>query len=145
MKTKEDTMGGGNKKMTYRRDVLIPYMKAKERVNAPQIGDVYQNIKTDTITLYFALYTWGWTVMEYDFNPRHGLPSFVSVGYNGIYDWSEYKRIILTSDQKDQIIKTIEGALKSKFRGSEETDILRDKIPLPDALYFIKYIVKGEE
>ena len=69
----------------------------------------------------------GATTIEYQFKPQHGAPGFMSVGSgnaDSVDGWGKNKKIKVTSQMKKQMIKTLQDAIKSKYKGSEETEVL---------------------
>ena len=69
----------------------------------------------------------GWVTIEYLFNPKYGSGGFMSVGTGpakGVDGWGKNKKIKVTSKMKKEMIKTLEDAIKSKYKGSEETEVL---------------------
>jgi hypothetical protein len=107
-----------------------------------KIGDTYQNPNTKTVEMVYDRKHGGWETIEYDFKPRYGLPGFVSVGSgnaDSVDGWGKYKKIKITSKMKKTMIKTLEDAIKSKYKGSEETEVLlRNNERLSNVLNFIK-------
>ena len=107
-----------------------------------KIGDAYQNPRTKTVEMVYDKGYPGWETIEYDFKPRYGLPGFVSMGSgnaDSVDGWGKYKKIKITSKMKKIMIKTLEDAIKSKYKGSEETEILlRNDERLSNVLNFIK-------
>ena len=134
--------------MEHLQDLSIKMIKLKdllweELTDADiKIGDAYQNHRTKTVEMVYDRGYGGWETIEYDFKPRYGLPGFVSVGSgnaDGVDGWGKYKKIKITSKMKKTMIKTLEDAIKSKYKGSEETEILlRNNKQLSNVLSFIK-------
>ena len=70
----------------------------------------------------------GATTIEYQFKPQYGEPFFASVGVGnaaGVDSWGKKKKIKVTSSMKKQMIKSLEDAMKSKYKNSEEVDVLK--------------------
>ena len=60
--------------------------------------------------------------------PQYGEPFFASVGVGnaaGVDSWGKKKKIKVTSKMKKQMIKTLQDAMKSKYKNSEEVDVLK--------------------
>ena len=43
---------------------------------------------------------------------------------DGVDGWGKNKKIKINSQMKKQMIKTLQDAIKSKYKGSEETEVL---------------------
>jgi len=84
----------------------------------------------------------GATTIEYQFKPQYGAPGFMSVGSgnaDSVDGWGKNKKIKVTSKMKKTMIKTLEDAIKSKYKGSEETEVLlRNNLRLSDVLRWVK-------
>ena len=94
-----------------------------------KVGDAYKTTSTGLIIdfVYEKESRGGATTIEYQFKPRYGLPGFVSVGSgnaDSVDGWGKHKKIKITSKMKKTMIKTLEDAIKSKYKGSEETEVL---------------------
>ena len=109
-----------------------------------KVGDAYKTTSTGLIIdfVYEKESRGGATTIEYQFKPRYGLPGFVSVGSgnaDSVDGWGKNKKIKVTSQMKKEMIKTLEDAIKSKYKGSEETDVLlRNNLRLSDVLRWVK-------
>ena len=98
-----------------------------------KIGDAYK--KTDRGLVIDFVYgkssVGNWTTIEFQFKPPYGNPYFQSVGTGpteSVNSWGKSKKVKINSKQKKIMIKTLEDAIKSKYKGSEETDVvLRDR------------------
>ena len=84
----------------------------------------------------------GWETLDYQFKPSYGLPGFMGVGTgsaDSVDGWGRHKKIKITSSMKKEMIKTLEDAIKSKYKGSEETEVLlRNNLRLSDVLSWVK-------
>ena len=84
----------------------------------------------------------GWKTIEYQFKPRYGEPGFMSVAHTraeGVDNWGKNKKIKVTSQMKKEMIKTLQDAIKSKYKGSQETDmLLRNNLRLHSVLSWVK-------
>ena len=70
----------------------------------------------------------GATTIEYQFKPQYGEPYFASVGVGnaaGVDSWGKKKKIKVTSSMKKEMIKSLQDAMKSKYKNSEEVDVLK--------------------
>ena len=88
----------------------------------------------------------GAVTVEYQFKPQYGNPEFMSVGVGpaeGVNGWGKNKKIKVTSKMKKMMIKTLEDAIKSKYDGSEETDVLLRNRGSVGSLYKVLSWVKG--
>ena len=109
-----------------------------------KVGDAYKTTSTGIIIdfVYEKESRGGATTIEYQFKPRYGLPGFVSVGSGNadiVDGWGKHKKIKITSKMKKTMIKTLEDAIKSKYKGSEETDVLlRNNLRLSDVLRWVR-------
>ena len=68
-----------------------------------------------------------WITITFMFKPPYGNPEFSEVGQSpteGVNKWGKSKKVKVNSKQKKIMIKTLEDAIKSKHKGSAETDIL---------------------
>ena len=53
--------------------------------------------------------------------------------------WGKDKKIKVTSKMKKEMIKTLQDAIKSKYKGSEETEVLlKNNLRLSDVLRWVK-------
>ena len=84
----------------------------------------------------------GWETLDYQFKPQYGEPGFMGVGTgnaDSVDGWGKNKKIKVTSKMKKTMIKTLEDAIKSKYKGSEETEVLlRNNLRLSDVLKWVK-------
>ena len=109
-----------------------------------KVGDAYKTTSTGLIIdfVYEKESRGRATTIEYQIKPRYGLPGFVSVGSgnaDSVDGWGKHKKIKITSKMKKTMIKTLEDAIKSKYKGSEETDVLlRNNLRLSDVLRWVK-------
>ena len=109
-----------------------------------KVGDAYKTTSTGLIIdfVYEKESRGGATTIEYQFKPRYGLPGFVSVGSgnaDSVDGLGKHKKIKITSKMKKTMIKTLEDAIKSKYKGSEETEVLlRNNLRLSDVLRWVK-------
>ena len=98
-----------------------------------KIGDAYKSTYRGlVIEFVYGKSNYGnWTTIEFQFKPQYGNPYFQSVTIGpaeGVNSWGKYKKVKINSKQKKIMIKTLEDAIKSKYKGSEETDVLlRDR------------------
>ena len=109
-----------------------------------KVGDAYKTTSTGLIIdfVYEKESRGGATTIEYQFKPRYGLPGFVSVGSgnaDSVDGWGKNKKIKVTSQMKKEMIKTLQDAIKSKYKGSQETDmLLRNNLRLHSVLSWVK-------
>ena len=84
----------------------------------------------------------GATTIEYQFKPQYGASGFMSVGSGppeSVDGWGKNKKIKVTSKMKKTMIKTLEDAMKSKYKNSEEVDVLiRNGERLSNVLSWVK-------
>ena len=84
----------------------------------------------------------GWETLDYQFKPQYGEPGFMGVGVGpakSVDGWGKDKTIKVTSKMKKTMIKTLEDAIKSKYKGSEETEVLlRNNLRLSNVLSWVK-------
>ena len=84
----------------------------------------------------------GWETLDYQFKPQYGEPGFMGVGTgnaDSVDGWGKNKKIKVTSKMKKTMIKTLEDAIKSKYKGSEETEVLlRNNLRLSNVLRWVK-------
>ena len=110
-----------------------------------KVGDAY-HVKTQRGKMIDFVYEkerrGGATTIEYQFKPQYGTPGFMSVGSgnaDSVDGWGKNKKIKVTSQMKKEMIKTLDDAIKSKYKGSEETDVLlRNNLRLSDVLRWVK-------
>ena len=84
----------------------------------------------------------GATTIDYQFKPQYGASGFMGVGVGppeSVDGWGKHKKIKITSKMKKEMIKTLQDAIKSKYKGSEETEVLlRNNLRLTDVLSWVK-------
>ena len=84
----------------------------------------------------------GWETLDYQFKPQYGAPGFMGVGVGpaaSVDSWGKDKKIKVTSKMKKEMIKTLQDAIKSKYKNSEEVDVLiRNGLRLSDVLSWVK-------
>ena len=92
--------------------------------------------------VYEKLSRGGATTIDYQFKPQYGASGFVGVGVGNavsVDGWGKHKKIKITSKMKKEMIKTLQDAIKSKYKGSEETEVLlRNNLRLTDVLSWVK-------
>ena len=110
-----------------------------------KVGDAY-HVKTQRGKMIDFVYEkerrGGATTIEYQFKPQYGASGFMSVGSGppeSVDGWGKHKKIKITSSMKKEMIKTLQDAIKSKYNGSEETEVLlRNNLRLSDVLSWVK-------
>ena len=110
-----------------------------------KVGDAY-HVKSQRGKMIDFVYEkerrGGATTIEYQFKPQHGAPGFMSVGSgnaNSVEGWGKHKKVKVTSKMKKEMIKTLEDAMKSKYKNSEEVDVLiRNGLRLSNVLSWVK-------
>ena len=110
-----------------------------------KVGDAY-HVKTQRGKMIDFVYEkerrGGATTIEYQFKPQYGASGFMSVGSGppeSVDGWGKNKKIKVTSKMKKTMIKTLEDAIKSKYKGSEETEVLlRNNLRLSAVLRWVK-------
>jgi len=96
-----------------------------------KVGDAYKSSSHIGFMVQFVYEKnsrGGATTIEYQFKPQYGEPFFASVGVGnaaGVDSWGRYKKIKVTSKMKKEMIKTLKDAMKSKYKNSEEVDVLK--------------------
>ena len=84
----------------------------------------------------------GWETLDYQFNPQYGAPGFMGVGVGpatSVDGWGKDKKIKVTSKMKKEMIKTLQDAMKSKYKNSEEVDtLIRNGERLSNVLSWVK-------
>jgi hypothetical protein len=111
-----------------------------------KIGDAYhvKSHQGQMIEFVYKKTSYGWITVEYQFKPQYGDPGFMSVANtraDGVDGWGKNKKIKVTSQMKKHMVKTLQDAIKSKYKGSEETNVLlRNNLRLSNVLSFIKRI-----
>ena len=96
-----------------------------------KVGDAY-HVKSSIgymVNFVYEKESRGGAIMiEYQFKPPYGSGGFMSVGTgpaNSVDGWGKDKKIKVTSSMKNKMIKTLEDAMKSKYKNSEEVDVLK--------------------
>ena len=96
-----------------------------------KVGDAYHR-KTHVGYMVSFVYEkqrrGGATTIEYQFKPQYGEPGFMAVGSgpaNGVDGWGKWPKVKVTSKMKKEMIKTLQDAMKSKYKNSEEVDVLK--------------------
>ena len=110
-----------------------------------EVGDAYKNSTHRGLMVSFVYEKesrGGATTIEYQFKPQYGAPGFMSVGSGpaaSVDGWGKDKKIKVTSKMKKEMIKTLEDAMKSKYKNSEEVDVLiRNGLRLSNVLSWVK-------
>ena len=109
-----------------------------------KVGDAYKTTNTGLMIdfVYGKAQHGGWQTIEYQFKPQYGASGFMSVGSGpakSVDGWGKHKKVKVTSKMKKEMIKTLEDAIKSKYKGSEETDVLlRNNLRLSNVLSWVK-------
>ena len=109
-----------------------------------KVGDTYKTTSRGQVVdfVYEKSRHGGWTTIGFQFKPQYGNPYFESVGSGNaksVDGWGKHKKIKVSSSMKKTMIKTLEDAIKSKYKGSEETDVLlRNNERLSDVLRWVK-------
>ena len=110
-----------------------------------KVGDAYKNSTHVGLMVQFVYEKesrGGATTIEYQFKPQYGAPGFMSVGSGppaSVDGWGKHKKIKITSKMKKEMIKTLQDAIKSKYKGSEETEVLlKNNLRLSDVLRWVK-------
>ena len=84
----------------------------------------------------------GWETLDYQFKPQYGEPGFMGVGVGpavSVDSWGKDKKIKVTSKMKKEMIKTLQDAMKSKYKNSEEVDtLIRNGLRLSNVLSWVK-------
>ena len=87
-------------------------------------------------------YGGGWVTIEYQFKPQYGKPEFMGVGFGsaeGVDGYGKWPKVKVTSKMKKEMIKTLQDAMKSKYKNSEEVDVLiRNDLRLSNVLSWVK-------
>ena len=110
-----------------------------------KVGDAYHR-KTHVgymVTFVYDTSSYGgWTTIEYQFKPQYGEPGFMGVGSGpakGVDGWGKHPKVKVTSKMKKEMIKTLQDAMKSKYKNSEEVDVLiRNSLRLSNVLSWVK-------
>ena len=109
-----------------------------------KVGDAYKTTHVGNMIdfVYKKESRGGATTIDYQFKPQYGEPGFMGVGTgnaDSVDGWGKNKKIKVTSKMKKTMIKTLEDAIKSKYKGSEETEVLlRNNLRLSDVLRWVK-------
>ena len=109
-----------------------------------KVGDAYKTTHSGLMVnfVYKKESRGGATTIEYQFKPQYGAPGFMSVGSGppaSVDGWGKHKKIKITSKMKKEMIKTLQDAMKSKYKNSEEVDVLiRNGERLSDVLRWVK-------
>ena len=109
-----------------------------------QVGDAYKTTQSGYVVnfVYEKERRGGATQVEFDFKPPYGAYGFVSVGVGpatSVDGWGKYKKVKITSKMKKEMIKTLQDAMKSKNKNSEEVDVLiRNGLRLSNVLSWVK-------
>ena len=109
-----------------------------------KVGDAYKTTHRGMMVdfVYEKERRGGATTIEYQFKPQYGAPGFMSVGSGppaSVDGWGKHKKINITSKMKKEMIKTLQDAMKSKYKNSEEVDVLiRNGERLSDVLRWVK-------
>ena len=96
-----------------------------------EVGDAYKSTSHIGFMVTFVYRKesrGGATIVDYQFKPQYGEPFFAGVGVGnaaGVDSWGKKKKIKVTSKMKKQMIKTLQDAMKSKYKNSEEVDVLK--------------------
>ncbi len=94
-----------------------------------KVGDAYKTTHRGMMVdfVYEKERRGGAITIEYQFKPQYGSGGFMSVGSGppaSVDGWGKHKKIKITSKMKKEMIKTLDDAIKSKYKGSEETSVL---------------------
>ena len=109
-----------------------------------KVGDAYKTTHRGMMVdfVYEKERRGGATTIEYQFKPQYGAPGFMSVGSGppaSVDGWGKHKKIKITSKMKKEMIKTLQDAMKSKYKNSEEVDVLiRNGLRLSNVLSWVK-------
>ena len=110
-----------------------------------EVGDAYKNSTHRGLMVSFVYEKesrGGTTTIEYQFKPQYGASGFMSVGTGpaaSVDGWGKNKKVKVTSNMKKVMIKTLEDAMKSKYKNSEEVDILiSNGLRLSNVLSWVK-------
>ena len=96
-----------------------------------KVGDAYKSTSHIGLMVTFVYKKesrGGATTIEYQFKPQYGAAGFISVGTGpatSVDGWGKDKKIKVTSKMKKQMIKSLQDAMKSKYKNSEEVDVLK--------------------
>ena len=110
-----------------------------------KVGDAYKNSTARGLEVSFVYdkaHYGGWQTIDYQFKPQYGAPGFMGVGSGppeSVDGWGKDKKIRVTSKMKKEMIKTLQDAMKSKYKNSEEVDVLiRNGERLSNVLSWVK-------
>ena len=109
-----------------------------------KVGDAYKTTHAGNMIdfVYKKESRGGATTIEYQFKPQYGASGFMSVGTGpatSVDGWGKHKKIKVTSKMKKEMIKTLQDAMKSKYKNSEEVDVLiRNGERLSNVLSWVK-------
>ena len=110
-----------------------------------KVGDAYKSTSHIGFMVTFVYEKesrGGATTIDYQFKPQHGLPGFMGVGVGpatSVDGWGKDKKIKVTSKMKKEMIKTLQDAIKSKYKNSEEVDtLIRNGLRLSNVLSWVK-------
>ena len=110
-----------------------------------EVGDAYKNSTArgfEVSFVYAKERRGGATTIDYQFKPQYGASGFMGVGVGppeSVDGWGKDKKINVTSKMKKAMIKTLEDAMNSKYKNSEEVDTLvRNGLRLSDVLSWVK-------
>ena len=127
--------------MLYLKDLL-----KEELTDADiKVGDAYKNSTARGFEVSFVYKKesrGGATTIDYQFKPQYGAPGFMGVGTGpatSVDGWGKDKKIKITSSMKKEMIKTLQDAMKSKYKNSEEVDtLIRNGLRLSNVLSWVK-------
>jgi hypothetical protein len=110
-----------------------------------KVGDAYKNSTArgfEVSFVYEKLSRGGAKTIDYQFKPQYGVSGFVGIGVGpatSVDGWGKDKKIRVTSKMKKEMIKTLEDAMKSKYKNSEEVDtLIRNGERLSNVLSWVK-------
>ena len=111
-----------------------------------KVGDAYHRKTHVGYVVSFVYskdnYGGGWVTIEYQFKPQYGKPEFMGVGFGsaeGVDGFGKWPKVKVTSKMKKEMTKTLQNAMKSKYKNSEEVDVLiRNDLRLSDVLSWVK-------
>ena len=110
-----------------------------------KVGDAYKSTSHIGFMVTFVYRKesrGGATTIDYQFKPQYGDPGFMGVGTgnaDSVDGWGKDKKIKVTSKMKKQMIKTLQDAMKSKYKNSEEVDtLIRNGERLSNVLSWVK-------
>jgi|GEM_PF-3317031 len=108
-------------------------------------GDAYKNMSArgfEVSFVYEKLSRGGAQTIDYQFEPQYGASGFMGVGVGpaeSVDGWGKDKKIKVTSKMKKAMINTLEDAMNSKYKNSEEVDTLvRNGLRLSNVLSWVK-------